>query len=234
MKALLIVFFSFFILSFEAQMHEKTGKNIGMSFYGGLNYTSVKESTLKFNPNYFYGAGITRSFRDIIFPEVNYTSSKSIYGLNDTIGKFDSELVNVNHSLGLSLNSKLTMFRFSLGKSNKGECTWLNVKLLLGLNYSFHFQNKANFPMSHKNDFFLESGIGILPKYSGGHKSRVAWSYYFDLVFRYDATKNTSFMVNDVTGFRNNALMLRLTIVNYRTYDFLGGNQKKKSYNKKY
>jgi hypothetical protein len=231
MKALLTLLFSLFILSFEAQMHEKTGKNIGLSLYGGLNYTSVKESAIKFKPNHFYGAGITRSFGDIIFPEINYTYGKGNYGLNDSLAE---EFINANHSLGLSLNSKLNIFRFSMGKSNKGECTWLNVKLLLGLNYSFHFQNKANFPMSHKNDFFLESGIGILPKYSGGHKSRVAWSYYFDLVFRYDATKNTSFMVNEVTGFRNNALMLRLTIVNYRTYDFLGGNQKKKSYNKKY
>jgi hypothetical protein len=214
-----------------AQMHEKTGKNLGVTLFGGLQYTHSKEFAQKLKPYSLFGAGITRSFGDLLFPEVNYTYSKGNYGFSDSL---ETPFTTINHSLGIGMNTKPTIFRFSMGKSNKGECTWMNIKLILGAQYTFHLKNNANFTINHPNDFFLESGIGVLPKYSGGHKSRVAWSYFIDVVYRWDMTKNTSFSLNEVTGFKNSALLLRMTIVHYRTYDFLGGNQKKKSYNKKY
>ena len=225
MKNVVLLMFIFLSFNSYSQMNEVSGGNIGLSFFGGgkLNSSSTSSS---YSAGLMWGVGITTAIRNIIFPEVSYGSSKTMYGA-DTLG---NALENNSNELGMGINSKIPIYNLSLGKSSKGECWYLNIKFLLDYKYSVNFKNKTNFTYTSQNDHLLNLGIGINPKYSGGHKSRVAWSYFYDVGYRLDLNKNDGFSIDDQTDWKQNGFFFRLTIVHHKTSDFLGGNKPKKSY----
>ncbi len=234
MKLFLCLISFWILLSFNisSQMHQVSGGNIGLVAFGGMSTNKSSLENYKTNGGYFFGVGATTSIKNFLFPEIHYSLSDVNYGTNDSL---NLNYQNKNQSLGFSLNSKLHFYSLRLGKSTKGECWWLNLKLLAGYNYALHFSNKSNFQsFANQNDSRLEFGLGINPKYSGGHKSRVAWSYFYDIVYRLDLNKNNNFKLQDASGWQQNGIFFRVTILHHKTSDFLGGNQKKKSYGKKY
>ncbi len=213
-------------------MHQVSGGNIGLVAFGGLSNNKTNLENYSTKGGYFFGVGATTSIKNFLFPEVHYSFSDLNYGNNDSLGLIYQ---NKTQSLGFSLNSKLHFYSLRLGKSSKGECWCLNLKLLAGYSFALHFSDKSSFQdFSSQNDNRLEFGLGINPKYSGGHKSGVAWSYFYDIVYRLDLNKNNSFNLHNATGWQQNGIFLRVTILHHKTTDFLGGNQKKKSYGKKY
>ena len=228
MKSLLFLILMLCSINYYSQMNEVTGGNIGLSLLGGGKLNS--SGNIAYSPDILWGVGVTTALGDIIFPEVHYMRSKTNYGIN-YLGR---GLMNNTSTLGIGLNTKLPVYSLSLGKSSKGECWYMNIKLLVDYIYSVNFKNKTNFTYTNQNDHVLSLGLGINPKYSGGHKSRVAWSYFYDFGYRLDLNKNDGFSIGDQTNWKQNGFFFRLTIVHYKTSDFLGGNKEKKSYKMRY
>jgi len=225
-----LVFLLFFLLKFiPAQMNERIGRPFGISAFGGLKMNSSMDG-YKNSSGFLTGFGVTTSIANVVFPELNYSFSNTSYG-EDSIGK---NLINKSKSLGFSLNSKISAFYISLGKSSKQECWGLGVKLLLGYNYSLNFKNDFNFNYVNQNDSGLELGLGINPTYSGGHKSRVSWSYYYEIIYRLDLNKNNQFAIDTHSAWQQNGLFIKLTVLHYNTFNFLARPSKEKSYKRKY
>jgi len=224
---LLLVLICFHV---KAQMHEVSGGNIGVTLFGGGKMNTSSASDIKYSNGLIAGIGLTTSLAEVIFPEIHYSFASTKYGV-DSIGNI---LENKSNVLGMSLNSKIPVYSLSLGKSSKWECWYMNIKLLLGYNYSINLSNKNNFNYLNKNDQLLEVGLGINPRYSGGHKSRVAWSFIYDFVYRLDFNKNDRFSIENQSDWKQNGFFFRLTILHYKTFDFLGGTSKKKSYKRKF
>ncbi len=213
-----------FISKVNAQLHEVSGGNVGISLNGGYVMNTPKGS------GFGMGGGLTTTFGEVLFPEVFYQFQKETYG-SDSLA---NDLSAASHNLGLGLNSKIPIFHFSLGKSSKGECWWLNFKLLLDYKYAWMLSNKSNFNFEQANNHGFNFGLGIRPAYSGGHKSRVAWSYFYDVYYHLDINKNNQLALQE-TGWKQNGIYLRLTILHYSTSDFLdNGINKKKAYRRKY
>jgi len=230
MKYLALLTFSVLCLSGSAQMNEVSGGNIGLTIHAGAE-TNASSLDYKSPLGMVYGFGLTTRLADLVFPTVQFESSSLKYGFADSN---TTMFTNRSSSLGLGANFKIPVFSIALGKSNKGECTYLRMKLLVGYNYAINFKDKANFDYVNKNDQQLEFGFGINPRFSGGHKSRVAWNYYFDFVYRFDLNKNNGFTTVNGTDWTQNGFFFRFTVLHHKTSDFLGGNKPKKSYKKKY
>jgi len=230
MKCFIVVFVTIISITSHSQMNEVTGGNIGVSLFGGMKYNTSTSKAYKAPTGFLLGAGVTTSIAGVLYPEINYAYSKVGYGVDSLANLLETK----TNCLGLNLNAKIPAFFFSLGKSSKGECWGVNINLLAGYVYGINFNNRSNFNYINKNDQALEIGIGIRPEFSGGHKSRVAWSYNYELVYRFDLNRNSNFSIENNSGWKQNGLFFRLTIMHYKTSDFLGGNKKKKSYKRKY
>lgn len=206
------------------QAYEKSGGNIGLSFNGGMVMNTPKGT------GHGFGAGITRGFGEVLFPEVSYQFQQESYGA-DTLA---IEQTAASNNLGLGLNTKIPLFKVSLGKSSKAECWWLNFKLLLDYKYSWMLSNKSNFAFNKQNNNGFNFGLGIRPQYSGGHKSRVAWGYFYDVYYHMDLNKNNQPALA-AGNWKQNGIYFRITILHYSTTDFLeNGINKKKAYRRKY
>jgi hypothetical protein len=210
------------------QMHQKKGGNIGVSGLGGLSLTHPDAHSSKKSMGSVVSLGITRSFRDLLFPEINYSFFTTAYGIN---GSGENTTVQ-HHAIGIGLPAKLNFYTLRLGKSNKGECTLLRMNLLLGYYYLHPIKNKTDLGVNFPDEHIFEVGLGVLPQWSGGHKSRVAWSYFMDMGYRLDLNKNAA-LINSFSGWKTNGVFIRLTIIHYKTMDFLGGNTKKPAYKQK-
>jgi hypothetical protein len=207
-----------------SQLYEVSGGNFGVSANAGYILNNPKGA------GYSFGGGLTTSFGELFFPEVNYSFQKEGYG-SDSSG---INLSNSSHQLGLALNNKIQVFTLSLGKSNKGECWHLMFKLLLDYRYAWTLANNSNFAFEKQNDSGFNFGLGIRPSYSGGHKSRVAWSYFYDVYYHLDLNKNNQMALQE-NGWKQNGLFFRMTILHYKTSDFLSnGFDKKKAYKRHY
>jgi hypothetical protein len=225
---LTLTFFVLISVSFSAQMHQKKGGNIGVALLGGMVMTKPDIDPSKSSNGPIMSAGVTRSFRNLLFPEINYTFFKTGYGTS-VLG--DASVV-AHHAIGVGLPAKLNFYTMRLGKSNKGECTLLRLNILAGYYYLHQVKNQPSLGIDFPGEHALELGLGFLPQWSGGHKSRVAWSYFIDAGYRIDLNKNKA-IVHSNTGWKSNGAFLRLTIVHYKTVDFLGGNAKKPAYKQK-
>lgn len=224
MKILSALVFLLFTSINYAQVHEVSGGNIGISLNGGLIMNTPTGA------GYGFGGGLTTGFGEVLFPEVSYQFQKETYGL-DSLGAEQSAQSN---NLGLGLNSKIPIFHFKLGKSSKGECWWLNFKLLIDYKYAWMLSNKANFNFNKANNHGFNFGLGLRPSYSGGHKSRVAWSYFYDVYYHLDLNKNDQLALQE-TNWKQNGVYFRITILHHTTSDFLKtGIDKKKAYKRKY
>jgi hypothetical protein len=216
-----------FLLSFQfnsAQMNEVSGGNIGLSANGGLILNSPSGAGFGFE------AGVTTSFGGMIFPELNYSKRTESYGVDS----LNTELSSSSSFLGLGVNNKIPIWSLKLGKSTKGECWWLNFKLLLDYNYRWMLNNTSNFNFTKGNESGLNLGLGLRPAYSGGHKSRVAWSYYYDVYYRLDLNKSKHPEISS-ESWKQNGLFFRVTVVHHKTSDFLdSGINKRKAYGRKY
>jgi hypothetical protein len=201
-----------------------SGGNFGVSLNGGYVINRPTGS------GFGFGAGLTTSFREVVFPEVSYSYQSESYGADSLA----TDLGNTSNALGLGLNNKIPVFDISLGKSNKGECWHLLLKLLIDYKYNFMLSQKANFAFEKQNNHGFNFGLGFRPSYSGGHKSRVAWSYFYDVYYHLDLNKNDQ-MALQQSGWKQNGIYFRLTILHYKTSDFLNnGIDKKKAYKRKY
>jgi hypothetical protein len=205
-------------------MNEVSGGNIGLSANGGLVLNSPE------GKGFGFGAGLTTSLGGMIFPEVNFSKRSESYGV-DSLGTTRS---GSSSFLGLGLNNKIPIWTIQLGKSSKGECWYLGVKFLLDYNYRWALKNTSNFNFTKANESGLNLGIGIKPSYSGGHKSRVAWSYYYDIYYHLDLSK-TNHPDISAGSWKQNGLFFRVTVTHHKTSDFLdSGINKRKAYGRKY
>lgn len=224
MKSITLLITLLINISIMSQAYEKSGGNFGISLNGGYVLNSPKGN------GFGFGAGITRGFGEVLFPEVSYQFQSETYGV-DSLNEMQTSTSN---NLGLGLNSKIRIFRIKLGKSSKVECWWLNVKLILDYKYAWMLSNKSNFNFNKFNNHGFNFGLGIRPAYSGGHKSRVAWSYFYDVYYHLDLNKNNQMALQE-NGWKQNGLYFRLTILHYSTSNFLeNGINKKKAYRRKY
>ncbi len=224
MKIKLLIIAFFLSAPFYSQLHEVSGGNVGVSLNAGIVKNSPVGSGFGFN------GGITTSFRELIFPEVSFGYQSESYGFDS----LSNEILNVSNNLGLSLNSKIPIWDISLGKSSKGECWHLLLKVLFDYKYSLMLRQVSTFDFDKQNNHGLNLGVGFRPAYSGGHKSRVAWSYFYDVYYHLDLNKNNQ-MALQQDGWKQNGLYFRLTILHYKTSDFLNnGIDKKKAYKRTY
>ena len=224
MKKVLTYFSFLIVISSHAQVHEVSGGNYGVSLNGGLVMNTPT------GKGFGFGAGITTGIKELIFPEISYSYQNESYGLDSS----QVELSNTSNFIGLGLNNKIPIFDISLGKSNKGECWHLLLKLLFDYKYNFMLSQKSNFSFEKLNTHGFNFGLGLRPAYSGGHKSRVAWSYFYDVFYHLDLNKNDQMALQE-SGWKQNGIYFRLTILHHKTSDFLNnGINKKKAYKRHY
>lgn len=220
MKYYFVFFIAFGWSSIFSQLATVTGGNVG---------ASVSVGALLNQPGgggFGTSVGLTTGIREIFFPEIDYTFYKANYG-EDSQG---NSLKNQSFLLGMGLNNKIPIGSIKMGKSNKLECWVLNLKLLLDYKYKIKLSNQSNFGYPSGDEQLLNLGLGMRPWFSGSHKSRVAWTFFYDLYYQFDL--NTSSYSG--WNFKQNGVYLRFTFLHHKTADMLGGSSKKKSYNKKY
>ena len=212
MKRIFIFFIIFSITkSNSAQMFEREGGNIGLIVEGGLPITIAEAQ--KATGNLAYSAGITTSlFNDIVYPELTYVGG---------IRNFSS--IGQNYTENLSairpgILIKVPALTFSTGKSKHYECRAWNFHLVGGYAHLFHINKNQ----TSTQDANLVMGINLLPTKSGGAKSVQAKAFNFDVLYYLDLNKDNSFSFNSQTGWKTNYLSFRITLMIYKTYDFLG------------
>lgn len=219
-KLLFLAVLSFICIFGFSQLAVVTGGNVGGSFSAGY---------LKNNPTgkgFEFSAGITTSFYEVFFPEIDF--AREVYSLGlDSAG---SNIEQKGNYIGVGVNNKLPIGSIALGKSSKGECWYLNLKLLFDYKYRFKIGTSA-LNMSPANQSGINLGIGIRPTFSGADKSRVAWSYFYDFYYHLDLNKSD---YSNISGIQQNGFFFRFTLLHYKTSDMLGGGSKKKAYNRKY
>lgn len=224
MKKLIRRVFIILILpvSYWGQLATVTGGNFGASISGGLELNSP-------NGGGFGGSfGITTSFYEVLFPEIDYSYYSSDFG-NDNNG---DQLVNQSQMIGFGLNNKIPFGSIKMGKSKHQECWYLNLKLLFDYKYQLRIKDRSNFDFNPKNESGFNFGLGIRPSFSGSDKSRVAWAFFYDVYYHLDL--NNSYQPTLNTDIKQNGLYLRFTFLHYKTSDMLGSGSKKKAYNRKY
>lgn len=219
-----ILFLLFLLASISSigQLTSVTGGNFGASASIGTVMNKPIGNGWGMN------IGLTTGFYELFFPEISYGYSSSNYGVDSS----GSELINNSNYLGLGLNNKVPLFSIAMGKSKHQECWYLNFKLLLDYRYQFRLKHISSFDYNPQNESGMNFGLGIRPSYSGADKSRVAWSFFYDVYYHLDLNKTNQPAVGGPV--QHNGLYLRFTFLHYKTTDMLGGPSKKKAYNRKY
>jgi len=219
MKQLLVIL-CFLPFSPFAQMNEVSGGNIGLNLSAGS--LLMKPSGGGFEQR----LGVTSSLAEVIFGDVSIASSQERYTF-DSLPDFTNNVLK----LGLSINNKIPIYSLKLGKSNRGECWYFNFKFLLDYKFDKILRTSTNF--SNSNQHGLNLGLGLRPSYSGGHKSRVAWSFFYDVFYHMDLNNSINPAISS-ENYRQNGVYFRLTVLHHKTYDFLDqGINKKKAYKRK-
>lgn len=220
-----LLFFLVFLLiccNNHAQLTTVTGGNFGVSASAGMVLNQPQGS------GWGYGVGLTTSFFEILFPEVAFSHTTSNFGVDS----LNQEYTNQSNFLGLGLNDKIPLFSVAMGKSKHQECWYLNLKLLVDYQYKLRLGSRSNFDLAKTNESGLNLGLGIRPSYSGSDKSRVAWTFFYDVFYHLDLNKVDQPTLN--SQIQQNGLYFRFTFLHYKTSDMLGGGSKKKAYNRKY
>lgn len=219
-KIVLFALLTCFSLTSFSQLAVVTGGNIGGSLSGGFLKNKPTGSGLEFS------GGITTSFFEVFFPEIDFAHETYSLG-QDSSG---SNIEQKSNYIGVGVNNKFPVGSIALGKSSKGECWYLNLKLLFDYKHRFKIGSSA-LTMNPTNQSGINVGIGIRPTFSGADKSRVAWSYFYDFYYHLDLNKSD---FSNISGIQQNGFFFRFTLLHYKTSDMLGGGSKKKAYNRKY
>lgn len=222
-KAFLLPIFSFAILFADAQLYQRSGRNMGIQ--AGYDYTSTHTSKKGFFPGQTGSAfriGYMRTFGELIYTGVifNYRINNA-YVSTDSLGKIYTAEVKTP-SIQIPILLQIPFVSIPLGKSKKKECTYLNTSFRIGPEFSYNLKSKSSLNFLSNHEFALQTAFGFNVSKSGGTHRRMAWDVQWHFVWRkaFNSFGSQEGFAGS-TPYYNNYLGLTVTVIRYATTSFL-------------
>lgn len=214
MKRCAILFLLLCSITANAQHYVRTKHNIGIAAsYGFADNTTEQWSTKSVKPGSTFSAGLTRSYADILYPEIFFTQHISEFPLSNEQGVVPYKW----NAIGAGLMTKFDLFSIDNRKRN-GYCFGREINLDLGMDYTHGLNlSKKQEGFSQHDEIGAKAGIGMYSVWGGSAKGHEAWTIHWEAYYRYGLTP---FMQNNGTDFTHSSFNIGLRLMHYKTYRF--------------
>jgi hypothetical protein len=213
---ILIALSLFTTFSINAQIYERTRKNIGV--YVGSNMSFVSSDRITVNEmTYSVSGGLVHMILPGIYPKLGYHYMKMPAGLRNNSNIIMSDL----HSIEGSVLFDKNLFKFSKGVRVIGSCHYLSIGLILAPEYRYTFsgRNQTNVSTGEVSILAGFSFTHIHKSMSRKNKSRTT---QFDLFARKGLTP---FYMLNLAGkdqkFTRFEIGISIRKIKHQVYNFL-------------
>lgn len=220
MKALLLAPALLFVHVMNAQHYVRTKHNIGIAAtYSPFDNTVNHWKFDNLKTGSTFSAGITKSYGDILYPEIYFVQHTSEFpvaqGENLTDEKYKW------NGIGAGLLMKVDLFSIDNHKRN-GYCFGRVVNLGLGVNYAQALSlTDNNSAFIKRNELSAKAGLGMYSVWGGSAKNHEAWTIHWEAMYNYGLSPfMTQTNYSDGAKFAHSSVTLGLRVMHYKTYKF--------------